>query len=153
MSATSARRASSRRSCLHGKQGLARIGTQAGLFGRRLLVPDENVPWSTAALPSALRIARDEDIDVVLTTSPPGSLHLVGAAVQKATGAKWVADLRDSLVAHPHRRGDESRLVRVKEKAAGGVARLVASRADAIVTAADAITEETRTLNAARPPS
>ncbi len=132
---------------LHGKQGLARVGTQAALFGRRLLVPDENVPWSTAALPTALRIARREEIDVVLTTSPPGSLHLVGAAVQKATGAKWVADLRDSLVAHPHRRGDESRLVRVKEKAAGGVARLVASRADAIVTAAEAISEETRTLN------
>ena len=132
---------------LHGKQGLARAGTQAALFGRRLLVPDENVPWSTAALPAALRIARREEIDVVLTTSPPGSLHLVGAAVQKATGAKWVADLRDSLVAHPHRRGDESRLVRMKEKAAGGVARLVASRADAIVTAAEAITEETRTLN------
>jgi len=132
---------------LHGKQGLARMGTQAALLGRRLLVPDENIPWSTAALPAALRIARSQDIDVVLTTSPPGSLHLVGAAVQKATGATWVADLRDSLVAHPHRRGDESRLVRIKEKAAGGVARLVASRADAIVTAAEAISEETRTLN------
>ena len=32
------------------KQGLARVGTQAALFGRRLLVPDENVPWSTLAL-------------------------------------------------------------------------------------------------------
>jgi glycosyltransferase involved in cell wall biosynthesis len=131
---------------LHGKEGLARLGTQTALFGRRLLVPDENVPWSAAALPAALRIARREEIDVVLTTSPPGSLHLVGAAVQKATGARWVADLRDSLVAHPHRRGQESRLVRLKETAAGGVARLVASRADAIVAAADAIAEEARTL-------
>jgi glycosyltransferase involved in cell wall biosynthesis len=131
---------------LHGKQGLARLGTQASLLGRRLLVPDENVPWSTAALPAALRIARREQVDVVLTTSPPGSLHLVGAAVQKATRARWVADLRDSLTAHPHRRGHESRLVRLKETAAGGVARLVASRADAIVAAADAIADEARAL-------
>lgn len=131
---------------LRGKQGLARLGTQATLLGRRLLVPDENIPWSTVALPAAIRIARREEIDVVLTTSPPGSLHLVGAAVQAATGAKWVADLRDSLVAHPHRRGHESRLARAKEKAAEGVARLVAARADAIVAAADAIAEEARAL-------
>jgi len=82
----------------------------------------------------------------VLTTSPPGSVHLVGAAVQAATGAKWVADLRDSLLAHPHRRADRL-AVRAKEKAARGVAALVARRADAIVAAAEAIAEEARTLN------
>jgi glycosyltransferase involved in cell wall biosynthesis len=82
----------------------------------------------------------------VLTTSPPGSVHLVGAAVQAATGAKWVADLRDSLVAHPHRRSD-SLAVRTKEKAVHGVAALVARRADAIVAAADAIADEARGLN------
>jgi glycosyltransferase involved in cell wall biosynthesis len=131
---------------LRGKEGLARVGTQAALLGRRLLVPDENAPWSTAALPAALRIVRREKIDVVLTTSPPGSLHLLGAAVQAATGARWVADLRDSLVAHAHRRGYESRLSRLKETTSAGVARLVAARADAIVAAADAIAEEARAL-------
>src|SRR6184192_3208225 len=35
------------------KQGVARLGTQAALFGRRLLVPDENVAWSTLATPVA----------------------------------------------------------------------------------------------------
>ena len=132
---------------LHGKEGLARVATQAQLLGRRLLVPDENIPWSTAALPAAIRIARREGIDAVLTTSPPGSLHLVGAAVQKATGARWVADLRDSLTAHAHRRGYESRLARVKESAAGGVAKLVAARADAIVAAAESIADEARALS------
>jgi glycosyltransferase involved in cell wall biosynthesis len=131
---------------LRGKEGLARVGTHASLFGRRLLVPDENVSWNLTAIPTALRIARREGIDVVLTTSPPNSVHLVGAAVKAATGAKWVADLRDSIVAHPHRRA-ESRLVRAKEKTAEGVARLVASRADAIVAAADAIAEEARSLS------
>jgi glycosyltransferase involved in cell wall biosynthesis len=131
---------------LRGTQGLERLGTRAALFGRRLLVPDENVPWSTAALPAALRIVRQEEIDVVLTTSPPGSLHLLGAAVQSATGVKWVADLRDSLTANPHRRGQESRLVRLKETTAGGVAKLVAARADAIVAAAEAIADEVRAL-------
>ena len=128
------------------KQGLARVGTQAALLGRRLLVPDENVPWSTFALPVAIRLVRREDIDVVLTTSPPPSLHLLGAAVKRATGAAWVADLRDPLTSHLHRRGYESQLARLKETTVGGVARLVASQANAIVAASDAIAEEVRGL-------
>jgi glycosyltransferase involved in cell wall biosynthesis len=128
------------------KQGLARVGTQAALLGRRLLVPDENVPWSTFALPVAIRLVRREKIDVVLTTSPPPSLHLLGAAVKRASDAAWVADLRDPLTSHPHRRGYESQLARLKEKSVGGVGRLVASQADAIVAASDAIAEEARAL-------
>jgi glycosyltransferase involved in cell wall biosynthesis len=128
------------------KRGVARLGTQAALLGRRLLVPDENVPWSTLALPVAIRLVRREGIDVVLTTSPPPSLHLLGAAVKKATRAAWVADLRDPLGAHPHRRGYESQLARLKETAVVGVARLVARHADAIVAASDAIAEEMRAL-------
>jgi glycosyltransferase involved in cell wall biosynthesis len=128
------------------KQGIARLGSQAALAGRRLLVPDENVPWSTFALPVAIRLVRREGIDVVLTTSPPPSLHLLGAAVKRTTGAAWVADLRDPLTSHPHRRGYESRLARLKETAVGGVGRLVASQADAIVAASDAIAEEIRAL-------
>jgi glycosyltransferase involved in cell wall biosynthesis len=126
------------------KQGLARVGTQAALLGRRLLVPDENVPWSTFALPIAVRLVRREKIDVVLTTSPPPSLHLLGAAVKRTTGAGWVADLRDPLTSHPHRRGYESQLAKLKEKSVGGVGRLVSSQADAIVAASDAIAEEAR---------
>jgi glycosyltransferase involved in cell wall biosynthesis len=130
---------------LHGTAGLQRLSTQVQLLGRRLLVPDENVTWALTAIPAATRIVRDEGIDVVLTTSPPGSVHLVGAAVQRMTGARWVADLRDSLLAHPHRRADTLAL-KAKERTRQAVAGLVARRADAIVAAAEAIAEETRTL-------
>ncbi|HKU56478.1 MAG TPA: glycosyltransferase [Gaiellaceae bacterium] len=128
------------------RHGVARLGTQAALLGRKLLVPDENVPWSTFALPVAIRLVRREGIDVVLTTSPPPSLHLLGSAVKRTTSAAWVADLRDPLTSHPHRRGYESQLARLKEKAVGGVGRLVASQADAVVAASDAIAEELRAL-------
>ena len=131
---------------LVGKQGLARVGTQAALFGRKLLVPDENAPWSTLATPVAIRLVRREGIDVVLTTSPPPSLHLLGAAVKRTTGAAWVADLRDPLTSHPHRRGYESQLARLKEKTTGGVGKLVASQSDAIVAVSDAIAAEMRAL-------
>jgi glycosyltransferase involved in cell wall biosynthesis len=131
---------------LHGKSGLPLLAAQARLASRRLLVPDENVSWNLTAIPAAIRIARREGIDAVITTSPPNSVHLVGAAVQKATGARWLADLRDSLVAHPHRRA-ESVAVRAKEKVDEGVARLVARRADAISCVSDAIAAELRRLS------
>ena len=130
---------------LHGRSGVDLMLRRASSIGRRLLVPDENVTWNATAIPKAISIARSEGIDVVLTTSPPGSVHLVGAAVKRATGAAWVADLRDSLVAHPHR--DAEKLgVRAKEQVARQVALLVARRADAVVAASDAIAEEARSL-------
>jgi glycosyltransferase involved in cell wall biosynthesis len=130
---------------LHGTEGLERFAAQARLFGRRLLVPDENVSWNLTAIPAATRIVNQEEIDVVITTSPPNSIHLIGASVKRLTGARWVADLRDSIAAHPHRR-IESLAVRTKEKTGEAVARLVARSADAIVTAAEAISEEVRSL-------
>ena len=81
---------------LHGTMGLERYTRQMTLFGRRLLLPDENVTYNLTAIPAAVRIVREEGIDVVITTSPPPSIHFVGAAVKRATGARWIADLRDS---------------------------------------------------------
>ncbi len=130
---------------LHGTEGLERFAAQARLFGRRLLVPDENVSWNLTAIPAATRIVKQEGIDAVITTSPPNSIHLIGASVKRLTGVRWVADLRDSIAAHPHRRTD-SLAVRTKEKTGEAIARLVARSADAIVTAAEAISEETRSL-------
>jgi glycosyltransferase involved in cell wall biosynthesis len=131
---------------LHGTQGLERATVQARLFARRLLVPDENVSWNLTAIPAAIRIARAEGIDAIITTSPPNSIHLVGAAVKRTLGVPWIADLRDSIGAHPHRRS-ESLAVRTKERADTAIAQLVARRADAIVAAAESIAEEARELS------
>jgi glycosyltransferase involved in cell wall biosynthesis len=133
---------------LHGRSGLDRLSRQARSLSRRVLVPDENVAWNLTAIPTAVRIARAEGIDVVITTSPPNSVHLIGAAVKRTTGARWVADLRDSIAAHPHRRVERAS-VRAKEKVSASVARLVARRADVIVAASAAIAEEARTLEPA----
>ena len=129
----------------HGRSGLDLALRRASTVGRRALVPDENVTWNATAIPKAISIVRSEGIDVVLTTSPPGSIHFVGAAVKKATGVAWVADLRDSIVLHPHR-SNEGAAAFVKELARAGVAKLVARQADAIVAAAESIATETRAI-------
>jgi glycosyltransferase involved in cell wall biosynthesis len=122
---------------------------QAGLLSRRLLVPDEFVSWGLTAIPAARRIVRDEEIDVLVTTSPPASVNLIGAALKQVTGVYWVADLRDSVAANPDRRVDRI-AVRMKEQAQAAVAKLVARWADAVVTVSDAISAEMRELGAER---
>ena len=97
------------------------------------------------AIPAGIRLVRQHEIDVVVSTSPPPSTHLIAAAIARATGARWVADLRDSLVAHAHRRADTV-ATRAKAATHRRVAQLVASRADAITCVSEAISEETRAL-------
>ena len=130
---------------LAGTQGLERVATKARLQLRRLVVPDENATWALTAIPAGIKLVRKHDIDVIVSTSPPPSTHLIAAAIARATGVKWVADLRDSLVAHAHRRAD-SAATRAKSSLHLRVARLVASRADAITCVSEAISEETRAL-------
>jgi glycosyltransferase involved in cell wall biosynthesis len=123
---------------LHGLHGAERATRKLALFPRRLLVPDENVLWVLNALPVARRVIRREGIDVVLTTSPPNSIHLLGAGLRRTTGVRWVADLRDALVAKEDRDLDRA-LARAKDRTQAGIARLVAHRADAIVGVTDSI--------------
>ncbi len=82
---------------LRGGEGRRRGGTFAGL--RRLanwwLLPDSYVGWSVRARAAALRRVAAGGIDAVLSTSPPDSVHLAGAAVAARTGLPWVADFRD----------------------------------------------------------
>ena len=130
---------------LRAADGLERALVQAQVTARRLLVPDASVTWNLTAIPAAIRLARGEGIDAVLTTSPPGSVHFVGAAVQKATGARWLADLRDPLVANQHRRADTT-ATRARQAANERLARLVVGRADAVSCVSEAIADEVRTL-------
>jgi glycosyltransferase involved in cell wall biosynthesis len=128
---------------LYRLEGFDRLAYQAGALVRRALVPDKAVTWAPNAIPAAIRIVRREKIDTVLTTSPPNSINLIGAAVKRATGATWVADLRDPLIADAD--NPVERLpARLKENVQKAVARLVASQADAIVTAWDGIAGEIR---------
>ncbi|MBA3718347.1 MAG: glycosyltransferase family 4 protein [Actinobacteria bacterium] len=133
---------------LHGLEGFERMARQASLLSRRFLVPDENAAWALTAVPAAIRLIKQHSIDVVLTTSPPPSVHLVGAAAKATTGVHWVADLRDSLVSHAHRRADSPAAL-LKEKSRAAVARLVARRADAVVAVSEPIAEEMRALDPA----
>ena len=132
---------------LHGAGALERAAKMALLTYRRVLVPDENVTWNATAIPAAVRVVRAEGIDVVVTTSPPNSVHLIGAAVKRLTGVKWVADVRDSMVRNADR-PVERLAARAKERTQETIGRLIARYADESIAVSDFIAEELRSLGA-----
>jgi glycosyltransferase involved in cell wall biosynthesis len=126
---------------LHGLEGPERVLAQARLAYRRVLLPDASVTWLPTAVPTAVRLVRREGIDVIITTSPPVSMNLIGAAVKRLTGIPWVADLRDAVLWNADRRFERT-AVQAKEKALERVVRLVAAKADAVVAVSETIADE-----------
>jgi glycosyltransferase involved in cell wall biosynthesis len=135
---------------LHGLEGSDKLVAQAKLAYRRLLLPDASVTWVPTAIPTAVRIVKREGIDAVITTSPPVSMNLIGAAVKRLTGIPWVADLRDAILLNADRRFDRT-AVQAKEKALEGIVRHVARSADAVVAVSETIADEVRRYDPAGP--
>jgi glycosyltransferase involved in cell wall biosynthesis len=130
---------------LAGATGLSGVATRAGLYGRQLLLPDPRVVWVPNAAQAAVRIVRERSASVVLTTSPPSSAHMIGNVVARRTGVPWIADLRDSWLANPHRRY-ERRAVRAKRAVLETMARRTFARVSGLTTVTETIAEEARAL-------
>jgi len=62
---------------------------------RRAFVPDLNVLWVGNAFQTCKKVLQEIPCDVVMTTSPPNSVHLVGYKLHTRLGLPWVADFRD----------------------------------------------------------
>lgn len=60
-----------------------------------LFIPDARIGWKRFAVKAGKRIIRTENIDLILTSSPPHSLQLIGQTLARKTGTPWVADYRD----------------------------------------------------------
>jgi glycosyltransferase involved in cell wall biosynthesis len=60
-----------------------------------LFVPDARIGWWPFAVPAARRIHESNPVDVVFSTGPPFTTHLIGKTVARRIRRPWVADYRD----------------------------------------------------------
>ncbi|MFN2423640.1 MAG: glycosyltransferase family 4 protein [Cryomorphaceae bacterium] len=58
-------------------------------------IPDARRGWNRYAFSAARKLIREAGIDLVVTTGPPHSTHLIGLELQAKMNVKWIADLRD----------------------------------------------------------
>lgn len=63
-----------------------------------LFVPDEKRYWKPWAVRAGLRVASGAPFDVVLSSGPPHTAHLVGARIAGRLGIPHVVDFRDPWV-------------------------------------------------------
>lgn len=60
-----------------------------------LFIPDEYIGWYPFAVREGKRIVEREGVDVILSSSPPNTCHVIAAAIHEHTGVPWLADFRD----------------------------------------------------------
>lgn len=71
------------------------------------IFPDDKIGWVIhAGRLLSRKMAEGGHWDVVISTSPPFSSHLLGAWVKRKTGAIWIADFRDLWCGNPERKAN-----------------------------------------------
>ena len=58
-------------------------------------IPDARKSWIKPSVAFLLDYLSEENIETVITTGPPHSLHLIGLQLKERLGVKWLADFRD----------------------------------------------------------
>lgn len=60
-----------------------------------LFIPDARVFWVKPSVSYLEKYIQENNIDTIVTSGPPHSLHLIGLELQKKLNVKWFADFRD----------------------------------------------------------
>ena len=66
-----------------------------GIFNRAFFIPDTTIGWLPFALKKGLKIIKKEKPQLIYSTSPQESVHLIAYLLKKFSKLRWVADFRD----------------------------------------------------------
>jgi hypothetical protein len=58
-------------------------------------IPDARKNWIKPSVAYLSKYITDNNIETIITTGPPHSLHLIGLQLKQKLGVKWLADFRD----------------------------------------------------------
>ncbi|HMK06024.1 MAG TPA: hypothetical protein VK476_00755, partial [Flavobacterium sp.] len=60
-----------------------------------LFIPDARVFWVKPSVAYLKKYISENNIDIIITSGPPHSLHLIGMKLKNVMNVKWIADFRD----------------------------------------------------------
>lgn len=125
-----------------GKKSLA--GRIAMWIRGRFFVPDPRVSWVKPSVSFLKDYLAAHPVDVIISTGPPHSMHLIARRVHEATDIPWIADFRDPWTRifyfkHLHLSEKTQEKHRRLEKA-------VLDEADAVVAVSPLVQEEFRRM-------
>jgi glycosyltransferase involved in cell wall biosynthesis len=118
-----------------------------GIYPSLLALPDTWIGWLPWAVKRGHALLREDPVDLIYSTSPHATAHLIARRLAKACAKPWVTDFRDPWVEDPPEPGTPDYwLYRTLN---GWLERRVISDSDAVVTS----TTHLRDLLQARYPS
>lgn len=72
------------------------IAERISVFVRlNIFLPDAKIGWLPYAVKNGRKIIKEEKIDIIISSGPPHTTHLIAKTLKKKTGVKWIADFRD----------------------------------------------------------
>ncbi|MDP2088949.1 MAG: glycosyltransferase family 4 protein [Flavobacteriaceae bacterium] len=58
-------------------------------------IPDARMFWINPSVKFLKKYLKENKVDLIISTGPPHSLHLIGLKLKEQLGVKWIADFRD----------------------------------------------------------
>ncbi len=103
-------------------------------------IPDARKNWVRPSVRFLQAIIKKENIDCLVTTGPPHSLHLIGNQLKLKTNIKWLADFRDPWTSIGYHK--KLRLTRKSQQEHKRLEHLVLNNADRIIVTSNTTKEE-----------
>ena len=105
--------------------------------------PDNKIGWLPFALIKGIKICRKENIDLLFSTSPPLTCHLVAFFLKKLTGIRWVADYRDSHISYQ----DAKKPALLKNLLQKNLQKSFLNNADGVISVNQTITQQLKEIS------
>jgi len=131
------------------------LGSGKGLFSRfanwvrgSFFIPDPRKSWVKPSVKFLSKYLEDHPVDVIITTGPPHSMHLIGLELRMNSDTPWIADFRD-----PWTKLDILSNFKLSRRASNlhlKMERSVLEKADVTLTVSDHWADDFRDLGAGR---
>ena len=121
-------------------RSLSALNRLWGRMVRLLFFPDDQMLWIPFAVRSATSTQRRRPSQVLYSSSPPVSAHLIAGLVSRRTGVPWVADFRDPWIGNSF----AAPLSPFKRRLQVRLERWIVEHADRVVLATDGLADRFR---------
>ncbi|MBT8185240.1 MAG: glycosyltransferase [Eudoraea sp.] len=103
-------------------------------------IPDARKNWVQPSITYLSQVLSKEDIDTIITTGPPHSMHLIGLGLKKQGDIYWMADFRDPWTSIGYHKN--LRLTKSSKEKHRELERLVLNSADKVVVTSNTTKKE-----------
>ena len=124
------------------KSGISNINQNRFLSFIRgnFFIPDPKVFWVNSSVKFLQKYLNSNEVDAIISTGPPHSMHLIAQKLHKKNKLKWIADFRDPWTdLYYNKDFSEQSFAKKKNKI---LEKLVLKNADCVLTVSESLKEQ-----------